>query len=240
MRASRPDRQCRFDTLAYLELCGGFFESQALFRCFSAPDGFTSSGAPLIVTISHSSVFLSGLWCYSSAFRWSAVPTVFDGLPGGFVGDSITGMTTRPRPFHRLALRLAIFVLVCAVNQDALAIDPPPSAAELREWAAGPCTRAAKHAGIDYALSLDRAVALDPAGLAALLRFTDTGWFDGAAAEGHCAILFGLLQRWGDRPFARVLGAQKQPVRKAVTDAITTFPGWSAARFPQTNASMRH
>jgi hypothetical protein len=73
--------------------------------------------------------------------------------------------------------------------------------------------------------------------LAALFRFTDTGWFDGAAAEGHCAILFGLLQRWGDRPFSRVLRAQKQSVRKAVFDAISPMPGWSRSKYPLTYAS---
>ena len=56
--------------------------------------------------------------------------------------------------------------------------------------------------------------------MTALFRFTDTGWFDGAAGEGHCAILFGLLQRWGDRPFSRVLRVQKRQVRKAVIDAL--------------------
>lgn len=134
-------------------------------------------------------------------------------------------------------MRLAIFALLCVVSRDALALDPPPSAAQLRDWAAGSCVRAGKGAGIDYAQSLDRAIALDPAGLAVLLRFTDSGWFDGAAAEGHCAILFGLLQRWGDRPFSRVLRTQKRPVRKAVVQAITTFPGWKSTTFPLTNAS---
>ena len=139
-------------------------------------------------------------------------------------------------------LRVATVVLLCAVSQDALALDPPPTAVELREWAAGPCVTAGKHAGIDYAHSLDRAIARDPAGLAALFRFTDTGWFDGAAAEGHCVILFGLLQRWGDRPFSRVLRAQKRPVRKAVVDAISSFsyPTWKPAEFPLTNASAPH
>jgi hypothetical protein len=80
-------------------------------------------------------------------------------------------------------LRVATVVLLCAVSQDALALDPPPTAAQLREWAAGPCVTAGKHAGIDYAHLLYRAIAADPAGLAALFRFTDTGWFDGAAAE---------------------------------------------------------
>jgi hypothetical protein len=110
-------------------------------------------------------------------------------------------------------------------------------AAELREWAAGPCVSAGKQAGIDYAHSLDRALAADRAGLVALFRFTDTGWFDGAAAEGHCAILFGLLQRWGDRPFTSVLQTQKRSVRKAVFDAIASFPGWKPAKFPLTYGS---
>ena len=138
-------------------------------------------------------------------------------------------------------LRVATVVLLCAVSQDALARDPPPTAAELREWAAGPCVTEGKHAGIDYAHSLDRAIAGDPAGLAALFRFTDTGWFDGAAAEGHCVILLGLLQRWGDRPFARVLRSQKPPVRKAVIDELDSLIrayGEKPTRlFPRTFAS---
>ncbi len=53
------------------------------------------------------------------------------------------------------------------------------------------------------------------------------------------ATLFGLLQRWGDRPFSRVLRAQKRPVRKAVMGEITTFPGWKPAEFPLTNALVK-
>jgi hypothetical protein len=136
-------------------------------------------------------------------------------------------------------LRVATVILLCAVSREALAVDPPPTAAELREWAAGPCIRAAKHAGIDYAHSLDRAIAGDPAGLAALFRFTDSGWFDGAAAEGHCVILLGLLQRLGDRRFSRVLRAQKPAIRKAVVTAISSFsdPMRKPREFPLTNAS---
>jgi hypothetical protein len=76
--------------------------------------------------------------------------------------------------------------------------------------------------------------------LAALFRFTESGWCDGAAAEGHCAILFGLLQRWGDRSFSRVLRAQKRPVRKAVFDVVVSFPYFKRAEFPLTYASGPH
>jgi len=111
--------------------------------------------------------------------------------------------------------KTTLALLLCyAVQVDARPLQRPPTAAQLRDWAAGPCVDAGRHAGIDYAHSLDRAIAEDPAGLATLFRFTDTGWFDGAAAEGHCAILFGLLQRWGDRPFSRVLRAQKSRFAK--------------------------
>ena len=75
---------------------------------------------------------------------------------------------------------------------------------------------------------------------AALFRFTDTGWFDGAAAEGHCAILFGLLQRWGDRPFPAVLRAQQRSVRKAVIDSVAAFPACRRNKFPLTYASAPH
>ena len=75
-------------------------------------------------------------------------------------------------------------LLLCsAVQIDALPLQRPPTAAQLRYWAAGECVRAGRHAGIDYAHSLDRAIAEDPAGLATLFRFTDTAWFDGAAAD---------------------------------------------------------
>ena len=93
------------------------------------------------------------------------------------------------------ALRVATVVLLSVASRNVLALEAAPTATELREGAAGSCARAASHAGIDYAQSLDRAIAKDPAGLAALFRFTASGWCDGAAAEGHCAILFGLLQR---------------------------------------------
>jgi hypothetical protein len=131
-------------------------------------------------------------------------------------------------------LRVATVILLWAVSREALAVDPPPTAAQLRDWAAGPCIRAAKHAGIDYGHSLDRAIAGDPAGLAALFRFTDSGWFDGAAAEGHCVILLGLLQRWGDQAFSRVLRAQHRSIRKAVYDSVVSFPDFERAEFPMT------
>jgi hypothetical protein len=135
---------------------------------------------------------------------------------------------------------LATVVLLSVASQSALALEAPPTATELREGAAGSCVRAARHAGLVYTQSLDRAIAEDPAGLAALFRFAESGWCDGAAAEGHCAILFGLLQRWGDRPFSRVLRAQKRSVRTAIYDAISPMPGWNRGRYPPTYASAPH
>lgn len=91
------------------------------------------------------------------------------------------------------AIRTAtLAVLLCfAVQADASPLPRPSTAAKVRERAAGDCVVAGKHAGIDYAYSLDRAIANDPAGLVALFHFTD-----GVGAEGHSAILLGLLQRW--------------------------------------------
>ena len=120
----------------------------------------------------------------------------------------------------------------------AFAVDPPPTAAELRDWGtAEECVRAGKHAGIDYTRSVDRAIAGDPASLAALFRFTDSGWCDGAAGEGNAQILFGLLQHLGDRKFAHVLRAQKKAIRKKVFNEISVFPGWTPTKFPLTNAA---
>jgi hypothetical protein len=138
---------------------------------------------------------------------------------------------------HKTALAL---LLGFAVQVNAQPLQPPPTAAELREWGrARECVDAGRHAGIDYARLVDRAIAGDPASLAALFRFTDSGWCDGAAGEGHSAILFGLLQHWGDRPFSRVLRVQKKPIRKAVFGEISAFPGWKPAAYPLTNASAR-
>jgi hypothetical protein len=138
-------------------------------------------------------------------------------------------------------LRVATVVLLCAISADALALDPPPTAAELHDWGrATECVDAGKHAGFDYPHSVDRALAGDAASLAALFRFTDSGWCDGAAAEGHASILFGLLQRLGDQRFSRVLRAQKKPIRKAVFGEISAFPDWKPTKFPLTNASARH
>jgi len=140
--------------------------------------------------------------------------------------------------------KTTLALLLCsAVQADACPFGPPPTAAQLREWAACDCVSAGKHAGIDYAHSLDRAIAEDPAGLAELFRFTDTAWFDGAAAEAHSVILLGLLQRWGDRPLSRVVRAQKPQVRKAVIDAIWyafPYPTWKPTEFPLTYASAPH
>ena len=110
----------------------------------------------------------------------------------------------------------------------------PPSAAKLRFWASGDCINAGKYVGIDYALALEDAIKKKPPGLAQLFRFTDTGGYDGGAGEAHIEILFGLLQRWGDRDFARVLSAQPARIRHVVaTEIRQTFPE-QRKQFPKT------
>jgi hypothetical protein len=130
-------------------------------------------------------------------------------------------------------------LLLCfAIQLHAQQSQRPPTAAELRDWgSADECVRAGKRAGFNYPNTLDRAMDNDPAALATLFRFTDSGWCDGAAAEGHAQILFGLLQYLGDRRFASVLRAQKKPVRKAVFNEICAFPEWKPTAFPLTNGA---
>ena len=132
------------------------------------------------------------------------------------------------------ALRVAVIGLFAGSIQ-AQHLDVPPSAAQLREWGVS----AGKHASIDYRGALERAIRREPAGLAELFRVTAIDGFDGDAGEAHAAILFGLLQRWGDRRFAHVLRAQKLGVRKAVMAAIPMPPG-SGLKFPLTYASAPH
>ena len=135
-------------------------------------------------------------------------------------------------------LRVAI-ILFLAASIQAQPLDVPPSAAQLGEWIDDGCVRSGKHVGIDYAGALERAIRREPAGLAKLFRYTVIGDLDGAAGEAHSAILFGLLQRWGDRRFAHVLSAQKLRVRKAVIDTIPMPPG-GRFKFPLTYASAPH
>ena len=143
------------------------------------------------------------------------------------------------------ALRVAILaILVSCVSQTSVvALEPPQTPAQLREWMGDECVSAGKRVGIDYTRSLERAIDKDSAGLSTLFRFTVTNGFVGAAAENHCGSMLGLLQRWGDRPFARVLRAQKPRIRKAVINAIDysfPYPGWQPAQFPETYSLALH
>jgi len=135
-------------------------------------------------------------------------------------------------------LRVAMIVFLAASIQ-AQPLDVPPSAAQLRAWIHNKCVSSGKQIGIDYPGALARAIRREPAGLAELFRYTVIGEMDGAAGEAHSAILFGLLQRWGDKRFAHVLRAQKPGIRKGVIDTIPMPPG-SHFKFPLTYASARH
>ncbi|MGE5208136.1 MAG: hypothetical protein ACM3KL_02270 [Alphaproteobacteria bacterium] len=136
------------------------------------------------------------------------------------------------------SLRVAMIAFLAASVQ-AQPPDAPPSAAQLRKWIDKGCVSSGKHLGIDYPRALERAIRREPAGLAELFRYTVSGDLDGEAGEAHSAILFGLLQRWGDRRFAHVLRAQKLSIRKAVIDTIP-IPAGSRLKFPLTYASAPH
>jgi hypothetical protein len=126
-----------------------------------------------------------------------------------------------------------------AASIQAQPSDVPPNAARLRSWMDDRCVTAGRHVGIDYPGALERAIRREPAGLAELFRYTVVGDLDGDTGEAHSAILFGLLQRWGDRRFAYVLRAKKLGIRKAVMDTIAAPPG-SQLKFPLTYASVPH
>ena len=136
------------------------------------------------------------------------------------------------------SLRVAL-ILLLAASVQAESLDTPPSAAQLREWIDAGCVSSGKQVGIDYRGAIERAIRREPAGLAELFRYTVIGGMDGAAGEAHSAVLFGLLQRWGDKPFARVLRAQKRDTRKAVIDTIA-MPAGRWRKFPLTYASAPH
>lgn len=136
------------------------------------------------------------------------------------------------------ALRVAMIVFVAASIQ-AQPPDVPPSAVELRGWMRDACVKSGRRVGIDYPGALERAIRREPAGLVELFRYTVIGEMDGVAGEAHSAILFGLLQRWGDERFAQLLRAQKLRIRKAVVDTIPLPPG-GRPKFPLTYSSAPH
>ena len=135
-----------------------------------------------------------------------------------------------------MALLRVAMIAFLAASVQAQPLDAPPSAAQLREWIDEGCVKSGKHVGIDYRGALERAIRGERAGLAELFRYTVIGEMDGEAGEAHSAILFGLLQRWGDSRFAHVLRAQKLGVRRAVIDTIP-IPPESRLKFPLTYAS---
>lgn len=141
---------------------------------------------------------------------------------------------SEPMSLFRIAL-----IVIFAASVQAQPLDPPPTDAQLREWAGDELARASKRSHFDYAGALERAIRKEPAGLAALFRYTVDGDTDGAAGEAHASVLFGLLQRWGDKPFARVLRAQKLDVRKAVVADIG-WPEGGEKKYPITAASAPH
>src|SRR5262245_13899671 len=103
---------------------------------------------------------------------------------------------------RRAVLILPLLLAACAPLKPGTQAQPhsaAPGAAQLREWMGDECVGAGKRVGIDYPGALERAIRQEPAGLAELFRYTVTGATDGAAGEAHAAVLFGLLQRWGDR-----------------------------------------
>ncbi len=143
-------------------------------------------------------------------------------------------MSQRFRSVFRIAL-----IAFLATSIQAQPLDERPSAGKIREWVDDGCVRGGRRVGIDYLGALERAIRGEPAGLAELFRYTVVGEMDGEAGEAHSAILFGLLQRWGDRRFAHVLRAQKRDIRKAVVANIPMPPG-GRLKYPLTHASTLH
>jgi len=88
-------------------------------------------------------------------------------------------------------------IVLLAASVQAQAIDVPPSAGQLREWIDDGCVKSGKQVGIDYRDAIERAIRGEPAGLAALFRYTDIGGMDGEAGEAHSAILFRFVAAMG-------------------------------------------
>jgi hypothetical protein len=108
---------------------------------------------------------------------------------------------------------------------------------EIREYGGDSDAKsAARHAHIDYQGATERALARDPSGLRELLRFTTSGWDDGAVGELQAVMLESQLRYWGDGPFSTVLRGESREVQKAVTGELLDLPGFSKTAYPLTYA----
>lgn len=76
----------------------------------------------------------------------------------------------------------------------------------------------ANRKGIHYRQVVKKALEKDAASLSILLQATK--WMDGAAAETHSEILWGLLHIWDDQPFCVVLMKQPKKIQQLIFDNL--------------------
>lgn len=123
----------------------------------------------------------------------------------------------------RTLLSLIAFLLVAACTNQ-----PQRSGEALAAYLDQPyyaeASDAARAAGIDYRVLMQRAIKKDPVALRRLIRLCANRHFDGAAAEVHAQYLRDLLTLWGDVPFAAVIhdlsAAERQALRRVFSDAF--------------------
>jgi hypothetical protein len=79
--------------------------------------------------------------------------------------------------------------------------------------------------GFDYRQTTQAALAHDRLAMHLMLWMTHQWQCDGAAAEGHAAVLGILMRRMGDKFFARSLAMETGPVRRGVRDTLFCLLG---------------
>lgn len=95
----------------------------------------------------------------------------------------------------------------------------------------------ARTAGVNYSSELSAAFRKETAALITLLKLTAAGKLDGAGAQTHTEVLWGLLQCWGDSAFSDVLDLQPTKVRSRVLRSLldaTAETRSSRAPYPRT------
>lgn len=127
--------------------------------------------------------------------------------------------------FRLLAAPILALAAGCgtrANNPEAAALMRDAAMIEFGGGALSDTVEVAHANGISYELTVQRALDHDDQAISLLLRFTahhDKG-LDGAASQGHAAILGLLLRRLGDGAFSQSIKREDSETRQAVEAAL--------------------
>ena len=132
----------------------------------------------------------------------------------------------------RWIILLSALICVCGCFPQA---KNPMLVSDVSSFYLDDTARQARQAGVDYRLVLEAALDKNPRALGTLFRLTASGVLHGRGADSHAAMLWTLMNQWGDRNFSQGLEAETPAVRQAVVTSLDyAAPGSYAGSYPLT------